>query len=234
MRGRRAVWLTAMVCFLAAVPTAAFAQRIAPPDRTREAVAPAQVDESRGTVIFAADFDADRPLNPPDEWPKWRYENGAFVVTYPGGRSPMGYLAFRDDIGRLPARVRIEVTVTLLSGRSDEQFGIEFGHDLVEGSSQGSRASLHPYQFGITGDEQTVLYAPQPSWLNRQVSFHVNPPGEPNLIVVEIDETRVRCYVNGSLADVHVALEPVTGFLGFYVGGGVEVAFDDLRIEELR
>ena len=216
----------ALACLLLGVPGAAFAQD------TDER--PIFLDAAQAATIFAADFDSDRPLNPPDEWPRWRYENGAFVVEYPEGRSPLAYLAFRDDIGRLSARVRIEVSVALLSGRNDHQFGIEFGHDLVEDSYRGKRESSHPYQCGITGNQEFIFYAPNPSWLERRVDQRINPAGKSNRITVEVDGTQVRCFVNGNLLGVHVALESVTGYLGFYVGAGVEVAFDDLRIEELR
>ncbi len=185
-------------------------------------------------VIFAADFDATRPLNPPDEWPKWSYEGGAFVVQYPEGRDAFAYLAFRDDIGRLPARVRIEVSVTLLNGRDDQQFGIEVGHDLVEGSAKGNRGSRHPYQFGLTGNQEFVFYTPLPGRLDRRTDSRIKPAGETNRIAIEVEDTLVRCFVNGTLVAVHVAPDPVTGYLGFYVGAGVVVAFDDLRMEELR
>jgi hypothetical protein len=187
-----------------------------------------------GTTIFAADFESAEPLNPPDEWPKWRYEDGAFVVQYPEGRNAFAFLAFRDDIGRLPAGIRVSVSVTLLEGRDDQQFGIEFGHDLVEGSDEGYRGSDHPYQFGLTGNQEFVFYAPTPRWLNRQAHPEIKPRGETNRITVEVDDVLLRGYVNGHLVVAVMAPVPVTGYLGFYVGAGVEVAFDDLRIEELN
>jgi hypothetical protein len=217
------VWATLAIVWLAGAPGVTLAQD------ADQVAAPIPAD----ATIFAADFDSAEPLNPPDEWPKWRYEDGAFVVQYPEGRSPFAFLVFRDDIGRLPARVRVTVSVTLLDGRNDQQFGIEFGHDLVEGSSEDQRGSGHPYQFGLTGNQEFVIYVPTPRWLNRQTHPDIKPRGETNLITIEVDGTLVRCYVNGHLVVAQMSPVPVTGYLGFYVGAGVEVAFDDLQIEEL-
>jgi hypothetical protein len=157
-----------------------------------------------------------------DEYGLGRRADAGFVIAARKGLARwMWYNGF------VPAAVRIEVSVTLVSGPTNVGYGIAFGRATREPSPWMS--------FQVAGDGHYRLVgfggaAAVPWRLKPAVPRGL---GARNRLAVEVRGHNVTLYVNGVAVDGYYADRDVAGALAAELSTGVEARFEDLRVTAL-
>ena len=134
------------------------------------------------------------------------------------------------NAGDFEPGVRITLEAGLRSGPREEGFGLKFG------TADQSNSSYYAFVVTAEGFHRLGRWNGGFEWVTDAVESPAirTEPGELNSISVEVRGSVIDYYVNGSYLGTYQAPEPVRGSVGLYVYRvGLEVIFDDLKVESL-
>ncbi|MFQ5926615.1 MAG: serine/threonine protein kinase [Terriglobia bacterium] len=184
-----------------------------------------------GRLLYEDSFDSTRKhREKTGRYCKTRYGDGGFIVRNVTTKSTCHWNLW-GTVGFLPSAVRIELSVRLLKGAKNQQFGLKFGNL--------SKESKFYYIFGTSGDGSYSLWRRENQKWHYPTGWLKNPVvrsgyGVTNRLAVEVRDNTIRYYVNGKYLGRWRAGADVRGYIGFFINTpGMEVTFDNLRVREL-
>jgi hypothetical protein len=133
--------------------------------------------------------------------------------------------------GEFPDRVRMTLAAQMNEGPTDGAYGLMFGTVDRNNSSY--------YAFLVTGDGRYYLARWDGSWTRltepTPSDAVVQGTGAINLLAVEVRGPLIDMYLNGRFLGSYRAPGSVVGYLALFVlNQGVEILFQDLRVEALE
>lgn len=149
--------------------------------------------------------------------------------------SDSGCVWMPDDLGYLPAAVRIELRAAARphlrpfpkGSAPSSGFGLKFGLEAAD----------QPYFFLVRPDSSYVVWR----WIDKKNSVTIasgkhpslKPAGEYNKLTVEITGTQLRCLANDVELVRHTAAQEIRGKVGIHVDTWGRAAFRDFAVHQL-
>lgn len=234
--------LTGIAAVITAIGGLYLAQRQSPADESTHPVSSNVGEPSLSSepaepagdelVLFEDDFDTERRWQQlsTDDLGNTLYRDGSYILQ--NNTDQLSFFYRMKPAGLFPPNVRIGIDARLLKGPLDQPFGLLF--------AARDDAFASAYGFFVRGDGVYQLWR----WTeNRgELLLSISDPGSVhvghhrvNHLEVEVRGSSIAYCVNGHRLGQYEAPDDVRGYVGLCTDSpGLEVAFDNLRITQLR